>query len=137
MEIFPGKKASHTLMQCGLLTRRDLPVDPEDVLRFLERQDTYACIGFRDGVPQGYAICCKRFMEHQTPELFILQVVGDGGAAWVTEGWKHLHRFAAKVGCHRIGAMFPFGQTEVLCRRFGFRPEGVYCISPIRGEGAH
>jgi hypothetical protein len=137
MEIYPGKRALPALTRTGLLVGRDLPVDPEDLYRFLQLTDTYAVIGYRDGVPQGYVICCKRFMEHEMPELFILQVAGDGGPGWVTEGWQQLHKFAARIGCHRIGAMFPVDRAPVLCRRFGFRPEGVFCVTPVRGEGAH
>jgi hypothetical protein len=125
------------LWQSGLLASRDLPIEPNDVLRFLEQPDTYAAICLQDGTPQGYVVCCKRYMENQIPELFILQAVGDGGKAWVTEGWARIHELAARLGCVRIGVMLPFDRCGVLVRRFGFEQVGVYCTAFVRGDLRH
>ena len=134
MGIYPGQQAARALLTSGQLAGRDLPISAEDVLRFLEVQDSYALIGFENGAPNGYAVVCKRTMEQLIPELFILQVASDGGALWVNEGWKAIHTFARKIGCHRIGTVLPYAEAPALMRRFGFEPQGVYCTALLRGD---
>jgi hypothetical protein len=136
MEIYPGPKALSVLSQSGLLSR-DLPIEPDDVLRFLKLADSYALICYQDGVPEGYVVCCKRMMEQQTTELFILQAVGDGGMRWVTEGWSCVHELAKRLGCVRIGTMLPMLAAPGLCRRFGLVPQGVFATTPVRGGKSH
>src|SRR5215469_2938365 len=123
MEIASGKQAGEALIRCGLLMHRDLPIDPEDVIRWLQMPDTFAAICFNDGIPTGYVVGCKRPMERDVSEMFILQAYGDGGPGWVTAGWQYLQQLAAKLGCHRIGVMLPMAKAPSLCRRFGFTPE--------------
>ena len=135
MAIFPGSEGARVLFQSGLLGLQGLPVSPPDVMRFLQNPDSYVVMGYDGGVPLGYVVCCKRIMEDQVPELFILQVVGDGGALWVNEGWRDLHTFATKLGCTQVGTMLPYDDAPTLMRRFGFTPRGVYAICPIKGEG--
>lgn len=138
MDIVPGRQAGQILVRSGLLCEdQDLPIDPQDVLRFLQHEHAYAVICCRDGIAQGYVVCCKRIMEQQIPELFILQAVGDGGSDWVDEGWRQMHAFAASLGCRRIGTIFPVDRARSLCRRFDLRPEGVYCTTIVRGAGGH
>lgn len=107
------------------------------MLRFLQLADTYAVICYRDGVPEGYIICCKRMMERQTQELFILQAVGDGGTRWVTEGWACVHELARRLGCVRIGTMLPIDTAPMLCRRFKLVPEGLFATTLVRGGKSH
>lgn len=138
MEVIQGQQAVPALGLSGFLkSDSDLPVSPEDLFRFLNDPDTYAIIARWDGVPFGYVVCCKRYMEHETPELFVLQIYGLGDRAWVTKGWECLHRFAAKLGCYRIGAVLPYDNAPFLARRFGLEPQGVYATTLVRGDGEH
>lgn len=136
MAIFQGPQAMTTLQATGLLNR-NLPISPDDLERFLHLDQSYAAIGYRDGAPCGYVVFCRRLMEEQTPELFILQVAGDGGSDWVNVGWEQIHTLAAKLGCRRIGAMLPWHRAKALARRFHLFPQGVYCTAFVRSGTSH
>lgn len=125
------------LQATGLLTQHILPISPVDIGRFLCLEQSYAAICYRDGEPCGYAVFCKRLMEEQTPELFILQAVGEGGREWVDEAWAQIHELAIKMGCHRIGMILPSAFAAVLARRFHLFPQGVYCTAVVRSEPQH
>jgi hypothetical protein len=137
MAIVPGAAAQTALQQSGLLGQKALPIEAADVLTFLQTPDSFAVICFKDGVAQGYVVGCIRTMEGQVRELFILQATGDGGSEWVSEGWEALHWLAARLGCRRIGTIFPVSMAEPLARRFKFTPQGVYCTALVRGPDTH
>jgi hypothetical protein len=136
MAVFQGSEGARVLSQSGFLGVQGLPISSADVIRFLQNPDTFVVMGYEDGVMAGYVVCAKRLMEDQTPELFILQVVGDGGALWVNEGWQKFHEFAAKIGARQIGTMLPVDEAATLARRFGLSPRGVYAVTPVKGRGA-